>query len=135
MANDLLNILDEGAYSLVIRNAGVTRTFKSRGVRDLHTILTDSPSLLQGAEVADKIIGLGAAMLMIHGGVARVSTHTVSRPALEAFSRYGIPVSYESVTAGIINRRGDGPCPVETLCSGVGSPAACYELITNFLAQ
>lgn len=92
---------------------------RERGVKDLFRILDESPEVLRGAFVADKVVGKGATVLMVKGGVARVYTDVISRPALETFRRYGVEVGYGTLTDNIINRRGDGICPVESLCMGL----------------
>ncbi len=55
----LVALLDKGDTTLVVDNGRVT-TYTGRGVSDLHWLLTDHPHMLQGARVADKIVGKGA---------------------------------------------------------------------------
>lgn len=45
-----------------MRNGHVA-TFDSRGVADLFNLLNDDPEFMQGADVADKVVGKGAAAL------------------------------------------------------------------------
>ena len=66
--NELIDILDNQNASLVIRDAqGAIHTLHGRGVSDLHNILHNMPQWLNGAMVADKVVGRGAAALMILG--------------------------------------------------------------------
>ena len=65
----LIDLLHVEACSCVIRNGDVTRIFRERGVKDLYRLLEEEPELLDGAFVADKVVGKGAAALMILGGV------------------------------------------------------------------
>ena len=55
--------------SCVVRNGDEVRIFRERGVKDLYRLLREEPQLLDGAFVADKVVGKGAAALMILGGV------------------------------------------------------------------
>ena len=64
----LTEILHGGGWSLVVDN-GAIRTFSGRGVSDLYGLLTREPETLRGASVADKVVGKGAAALMVLGGV------------------------------------------------------------------
>ena len=84
-----------------------------RGVADLYELLTTAPDFLQGSSVADKVIGKGAAALMIQGGVKKVYADVISQPALTLFQAFDIDVSYDTLTDNIINRAGTGICPVE----------------------
>lgn len=118
----------------VVSADGELHTFDQRGVADLHTLLNECPGLLRGATVADRVVGRGAAALMCAGGVSQVYTDVISRAALETFA-FGkdIKVDYDLITEYIINRKGDGPCPVEALTADTPRPADCLPIITEFL--
>lgn len=130
----VMEILHSGGYSLVIWNNGI-HTFTGRGVSDLYRIYIGEKELLDGAVVADKIIGKGAAALMALGKVSEIFTDTISAPALSLLNDGGIPVSFQTVVPNIINRRGDGLCPVETLCRECATPAECLPLIERFMNE
>ena len=51
-------LLHSGKYSCVIKKGEITRTFTRRGVADLYELYQDTPELLAGACIADKIDGL-----------------------------------------------------------------------------
>lgn len=91
------------------------------------------PELLDGAFVADKVVGKGAAALMAAGRVRELFADVVSHAALELLNGAGIPVSYTVAVPHIINRAGDGICPVERLCAGARTAAECLPLIEGFL--
>lgn len=110
----MIDLLDSGAYSCVIRSKkGEIRYFTQRGVDDLYYLLRNEPELLEGASLADKIIGKGAAAIMIYSGVSEVSTHIVSQGALELFEKSKIKLNFEQTTHHIINRNKTGWCPLE----------------------
>lgn len=133
----LADILHFGNHSLVVEDTGGTvHVFDSRGVADLYALLHSQPELLKGANVADKVIGKGAAALMCLGGVAQVYTDVLSRPALELFAASGVEdVMYDHLVPGIINRAGTGLCPVETLCLPCATPSECLPLIRGFILR
>ena len=56
------------------------RIFRERGVADLFRLLHEEPQLLRGAFIADKVVGKGAAALMVLGGVEGFFAGVVSRP-------------------------------------------------------
>ena len=70
--------------SCVVRNGDEVRIFRERGVKDLYRLLREEPQLLDGAFVADKVVGKGAAALMILGGVEELFADVVSRAALDS---------------------------------------------------
>lgn len=54
------------------------RIFRERGVADLFRLLHEEPQLLRGAFIADKVVGKGAAALMVLGGVEGLFADVVS---------------------------------------------------------
>ena len=130
---DLINLLHEGGYSCVIRKGSDTRTFHKRGVADLYELLSNESEFLCGSLIADKVVGKGAAALMILGKVGEVHADVISTPALSLLHQYGLPVSFNQETDRIMNRNKDGLCPVETLCLNLESPEEMLTEIRNFI--
>lgn len=132
---ELKKILHTGGYSCVISNATGIHTYTQRGVADLFDLYTKSPEVLQGARIADKVIGKGAAALMILGGVNEVYADVISIPALTLLTQSGVKTSYSQQTPFIINRSGTGACPLESLCQNIENVAEMYPLIFDFVIQ
>ena len=57
MMGELVSLLHEGGYSLVLQKDGKIHTFSERGVADLYRLRSENPELLQGAFLADKVVG------------------------------------------------------------------------------
>lgn len=134
MPDELIRILQDGNHSLVVAGDGI-RTFDGRGISDLYGLLTEHPGWLRGASVADKIVGKGAAALLVLGGVRELFAGVVSTPALALLKDSGIPVRFSQEVAHIVNRKGDGVCPVETLCKECTTAEECLPLIRDFVAK
>ncbi len=132
--NDLMGRLHEGNCSCVIANEGRVAVFTGRGVRDLHDLLLREPAFLRGASVADKVVGKGAAALMLLGGVSRLHADVISRPALELLKANHLEVSYGQLVPHVQNRAGTDWCPVEKLCADLHTPREMFEAIHAFLA-
>lgn len=130
----LVDRLRDEQASCVIRNGTGTRIFRERGVKDLFRLFEEEPAFLAGAFVADKVVGKGAAALMVLGGVCGVYAEVVSSPALGLFAAAHIPVEYGLEVPHIINRAKTGWCPVETLCRDCRTAEECLPLIRGFIA-
>ncbi len=129
----LIETLVNGKHSLVIESmTGEIFMFDGRGVKDLYRLYVDSARVLKNARVADKVIGMGAAALMIEGGIKEYHAQVVSRQALELFNRYGIDGTHDVLTEQIINRAGTGRCPLETLVCHLSDTTAMLPLIHQF---
>lgn len=133
MLNHLQQILHTNACSCVIGNGNTIAEFHQRGIKDLYDLLHNNRPLLDGASVADKVIGKGAAALMIAGGVKEVYADVISNAAMELFEKYATTVSYDQKVAYIVNRRGDGICPVEERCAECNTIEECLVKIDEFI--
>lgn len=138
MADELAALADRlhaENCSCVIENHGEIQLCFRRGVADLFDLLKGKEGWLKGARVADKVVGKGAAALMIAGGMERVYADVISESALEFFRKEGTEVSFGKKVEHIINRSGTGICPVEELCNDCKTAAECVPLIENFINE
>lgn len=129
---NLIKQLHEGNYSCVIENGGVIRTFAQRGVADLYDL--SKTDLLSGAVVADKVVGKGAAALMIQGGVREVYADLISESAYALLAEAGVEVSYAKNVHHIENRDKTDWCPLEKSCKAENRVSGILPIIDNFIA-
>lgn len=132
---ELINLLHSGGYSCVIANKGKVRTFTQRGVADLYDLLTQEPDFLKGALIADKVVGKGAAALMISGGIKELYTDIISSKAMDLFRTSDVKVGFGQEVPFIWNCDRTGWCPVETMCSEEESAEAILPMIRDFLEK
>lgn len=132
---ELISMLHTGGYSCVIANGEEIRTFTQRGVADLYDLLTMEPEFLKGAIIADKVVGKGAAALMILGEIKELYTDVISTKALDLFQKSGVKVDFKQEVPFIWNRNHTGWCPVETMCSEENSAENILPLIRDFLER
>lgn len=129
----LIEKLHSEACSCVIDNGTDLRTFHRKGIMDLFITLKNEPQLLNGASVAEKVVGKAAAALLRLGGVSRVYADVISTPAIDMLKEYGIAVEYGTETARIMNRDGTDTCPMELISGNETSPRAIRDSIETFL--
>ncbi len=128
-------LLHSGEYSCVIKKGDITRTFTRRGVADLYELYQDTPELLDGACIADKIVGKASAAIMALSNVKEVYATVISTEALSLLREKGIAVSYDRETPYIENRDKTGLCPMETACKQLHSPQEIYNRVKAFIAK
>lgn len=131
--NRLVELLHDSGATLVVESRGEVMTFTCRGVKDLFELYTNHRELLQGARVADKVTGAGAAALMALGGVAEYHTDVISEKALSLLDRAGVAGMAEKVVPYIINRGGTGQCPLESLIGDIDNLEEIYDVIVGFM--
>lgn len=132
MISQLIGILHKGSHSLVIYN-GAVHTYDGKGVSDLYRLYTTESQILNDAIVADKVVGKGAAALMVTGKVKQMHADVISRPALSLLKSTEIAVTYSMLVDNIINRQGTGICPVEAMCLNCQTAEECIPKITTFM--
>ena len=123
------SILLSTASTIAVVSNGEVFTSQERGVKPLLHLLTEKKGFLKGASVADKVIGKAAALLMVLGEIKEVHTLIISEPAIKVFEKHNIPCFYDKKVDRIVNRTGDGLCPMETLCLNVDNPQEAFCLI------
>jgi hypothetical protein len=113
--------------------AGTFLVSAEHGIRPPLLWLRGEPAQLRGAVVADRVIGLAAAMLFAHGAVTAVSAEVMSRPALDFLRAQGIHAAYGTLVPEIQNRAGDGICPMEQKAQTCKTPAQAFALFHGML--
>ena len=105
------------------------------GVKPLVTPMRIDRAFFKDAQVADKVIGRAAALLLVLSGASAVYGAVMSRTAMEILDRYGVPYEYGSAVPYITNRTGDGLCPLEQCVLGETCPETGWEKITRRIAE
>lgn len=116
-----ISLLDRG-YTCVICDHDRVLTSRKTGIAPLLE-RWEAGEPLNGVSVADRIVGKAAAMLLLLMGASEVYGSVMSEPARELLTAAGVGVSYGTLVPGIVNRTGDGPCPMEQTVAALTDPA------------
>ena len=127
-------LVGEITFAAVLAN-GELITSEKKGIAPMMALLKEDMEALQGACVADRVIGRAAALLMEKAGVAAAFGEVVSSHALKAFAKSGIPFTYGKEVEYIINRTRTGMCPMEETVLGIEDAEAAYEALKLKLAE
>ena len=137
MNNEVLKARDEltaGGFTCVVHHGGEVFTSHERGVKPLIELL-NSGRTFTGAVAADKTVGAGAAHLYVLLGVSALWANVVSESAKAILDANGIDLAFGECVPHIINRRGDGLCPIETAVKAATTSTEAYALILAALAR
>ena len=113
ISQDIIDTFHSSRCSCIILKADGTIT---ECVIDLYELLITDKHTLEGAAIADKVVGKGAAAIMAAGKVSELYADVISKDALSLLAKHGIATNYGKCVDYIVNRQGNGRCPVETLC-------------------
>lgn len=84
---------------------------------------------LTGFSAADRIVGKAAALLFVLANVSEVYGEVMSEAGLAVLQQHHIPCTYGTLTAHIVNRRGDGMCPMEQTVLAINEPMPAFKAL------
>ena len=125
-------ILIRNGYTCVLYSENAQYHATQRGVKPLVDFL-ESGIDFGGFVAADKTVGLGAAHLYVLLGVKSVWAKVMSQSAKALLQAHQIAVSCENEVPFIINRKGDGMCPVEAAVTGIADSKQALSVIIKTL--
>lgn len=126
--------LTRGLTCLIERDGETLFTSKKSGIAPLIDLI-DGKTDVKGATAFDKIVGKAAALLYALFGVKKVCAEVVSQDGLTVLKKYGIICEYSVLARHIINRRGDGLCPMEQAVEGIDEPKEAAEAVRKKLIE
>jgi hypothetical protein len=119
---------------VLVRQGRVIARGTDGGVAELLAIVDQLEELTQGASLADKVVGKAVALIAVQAGICAVDTPLASQTAVAVLKSHRIAWHATSVVAHILNRRGDGLCPLERLCLPFDEPVAAIAGLREFIA-
>ena len=128
--------IKSGQATYIVMHAGsIVGEASGMGVKPILIFLENEPSSLQGAEVADKIVGKAAAMLSVLGEVQYVYGEKMSISGRDYLEKSGITTSYDLLIENVKNRDGTGICPLELCVANIDDPQEGYRAIKDTISR
>lgn len=124
--------LDDTSASLVVMNKnGEIREFYNRRVIDVVSLIKSGENFLDGAIIADKVIGKVASALLVLAGVKEIYARTISEYAIEVLENNNIKYSFGNRVDYIINNDKTGMCPMENKFKDEKNLKVIYDYFIN----
>ena len=127
-------ILIKNGYTCVLYSDGTEYHSTQRGVKPLIEFLKSGKDF-RGFCAADKTVGLGAAHLYVLLGVREVWASVMSQAARELLQSRHIDAFCEDEVPFIINREGNGVCPIESAVKGITCSKEALGVIEKTLEK
>ena len=113
-----LEIVKEKLYStnaslVVLYANGECKEYYQNRIKDIKEILQENREALQGAIIADKVIGKVAGSILTIAGVKEIYADVISKYAISVLENNGIKYEYKHLTAYVQNNEKTGMCPME----------------------
>ena len=124
--------LEETSASLVVLNKNdEIKEFYNRRVIDIVSLIKSGNNELDGAIIADKVIGKVAATLLTLSGVKEIFAKTISEYAIEVLEENNISYTFENKVPYIINNDKTGMCPMENKFKDEKNLKVIYYFFVN----
>lgn len=124
-----MNILDElkeKKYTILASNDYYSF---DNGIEPVISKLNENINFFKDLAVADKIIGKASAMLLVLSGVKQVYCLVLSKAGKDVLDKYNIEYYYETLTDYIVNRLGNGICPMEETVKDIDDLQKAYTAL------
>ncbi|MBQ2509523.1 MAG: DUF1893 domain-containing protein [Erysipelotrichaceae bacterium] len=128
----LKDTLLASGHSLVASNGYCS---DESGIRPVILPMNEDLRFFEGLSVADKIVGKASAMLLALSGAKEVYAHILSEAGRKILERYGIAYEYGEMVEYIVNRKGDGMCPMEETVKDIDDPLDAFKALNERIAQ
>lgn len=111
---EIKEILHQKNASLVVayENGEIKEYYQNR-INDIKNILLENPAALQGAIIADKVIGKVAGSILTVAGVKEIYADVMSQYAIPVLEENQIKYEYKNLVEYIQNNDKTGMCPME----------------------
>ena len=123
----------KGATCVAVRN-GETMIARERGVKPLLRWISERRSF-EGWSVADKVVGKAPALLYVKLKPAAVFATALSEDARDILLANGIACGCDDLVPFIVNRAGDGQCPMDACVAGISDPHEAERAIRECVRQ
>ncbi len=135
LANQQLK--DLNSTCIILKNNEIIYKSNFIGVKPLIMFLNEHAELQRNDELLliDKIIGKAALLLAVKCGIKTILTPVISQEALDAIEHYGVEWEAGKIVPYIINREGNGKCPIEASVTDTIDLDEAYRNIKSVIAE
>ncbi len=126
-------IENNNATCVVIKDNKIIKTDNGRGIGSLIKMYEEG--LLRDTVVVDKIIGKAAATIFALARIKKCFGFTMSKSAKSLLESNNIKCEYKTLTDYIVNRKGDGMCPMESSIINSNDLDESIKLLKNKIEE
>ncbi|MGB9756677.1 MAG: DUF1893 domain-containing protein, partial [Candidatus Bathyarchaeales archaeon] len=121
-------LLKEKILTLAIaKNGKIIFETSSHGISGFLEAVEKLGDMLNGASVADKVVGKAIALLCVYKSVKMVYAVTLSREAKAFFEEHEVYHEWEKLVENILDFKKVGVCPFEKLATEISNPNEAYK--------
>jgi len=111
----------------IAKNGEIVFETYSHGISGFLEAVEKLGDTLNGASVADKVVGKAIALLCVYTNVKMVYAVTLSREAKKFFEKHGVYHEWDELVENILDFKKAGVCPFEKLATEISNPNEAYK--------
>ncbi len=124
----------DGAAFVLVKNGRVLAQGTRDGIGELLAAVETLGVETHGASLADKIVGKAVAMVAASAHLRAIYSPLASQAAQFVLAARQIELTADRLVPLILNKRGDGPCPMERLTLPLEDPQDAVHALQAFVA-
>ena len=130
-----LKLIEDDLSLVIVNNGKIVFETKKQGINGFLQAIEKLNKTLVAASVADKIVGVAAAMLCVYAGISSVFALTVSESGLGVLENNNIVCLFEKKVSNILNRIKTDVCPFEKVAMDSRSSEEAYVKLKSCASQ
>ena len=130
-----LNLIEKDLSLVIVKKGQVLFETKKPGISGFLQAIKKLDKNMVASAVADKIVGVAAAMLCVYSGVSSVFAQTISAEGIRALEANNIEYLFEKKVSNILNRNKNDVCPFEKLAIASGNTEDAYMQLKSLAHQ
>jgi hypothetical protein len=120
--------LNENGLTLsIVKNGKIVFETASHGVSGFLEAIEKFRNKLEGASVADRIVGKAIALLCVYAKIKAIYAKVLSENAKEVLEENMVFYEWKSLVENILDADKTELCPFEKLATKISSPKDAYE--------
>ena len=127
--------LNDENFTCVAMSDNREYTSNDRGIFPIYSPMRDDIYFFKEMCVADKVIGKAAAMLLVISKASHIHANVISEHAMRVFVENDTSFTYDKKVDYIVNRKGDGMCPMEESVIEISDLEEAYNCLKNKMEQ
>jgi UDP-3-O-acyl-N-acetylglucosamine deacetylase len=128
-------LISEDLSLVIVKNQKVIFKTKKQGVSGFLQAIEKLNQNLAKSSIADKIVGVAAAMLCVYSDVSAVFAQTISEGGIKVLENNNILHQFEKNVSYILNRNKTDVCPFEKKAISCTNPREAYENLKDLTTQ
>jgi hypothetical protein len=110
----------------IVKNGAVVYSTKSHRISGFLEAIEKCGPDLQGASMADLVVGKAVALLCVYAGIREVFAGVLSRKAMAVLKQNNVVFSWNEVVDNVLDTNKSETCPFEKAAKEISDPQKAY---------